>query len=464
MFKFSHSILTVLMLLLGLVGKSQQPVLAVKSFEYLWAPGSPRVIIPSDSSAKVLIKNSFAKAIQARWNLAMPEVSLSVKPFISSFSIAPKFNPKLKDKDKVPGRWYLFIQIFEMERSTYSVNEKIFYTELELKCKLINGTNDAIVFNRNLIIDIYKEQAPVDQVQLTRLPAYPASYVTAFDSIAQWLFQSKPIAQKSLTLKPACVFQEFKNKSVGQLPFKSDNEGIHYLDTPTFSFKTSTLYEKISSDKNKGGNFARVGLTMIIGGQNYKQRFFEYRADCRFKESDSVYHCFIGYGEQEIENIQRENVNSFEGGGLNGKKVTGSGWELSSRNTDSTALNVVTLNKDTLATFKLISAQEVTTNYNQMWDGSDIATVVKLPPEWNYKAEKTRVVISGELEGSSFTMKTSNETRIKEFYINSELVAITYGKNEPVGGSLFHSITTHQLKLFTILSSLPYDYLNLWHR
>jgi hypothetical protein len=245
------------------------------------------------------------------------------------------------------------------------------------------------------------------------------------------------------------------------LLFKSDNDGIHHLDTPTFSFQTSTLYEKISSDKNKGNNLARGALTFLTGGQNYKQRSSEYRARVRFKEVDSIYYCYINYGEVEIEYIQRERVNSFEGGGLNGKKVTGSGWELFNRYTDSTTLNVVTLGKDTLATFSLWATRSVAISHNKMWDGSDKATVINMPLEWNNKEEKIVVAITGKLEGNSFTMKTSNETRTKEFYINDQLAAITYGKNEPVSALLFHSITTHQLKLFTILSSLPYAYFYL---
>ncbi len=462
MIKLLRASILILLLCSWLNSKSQHPVLEVKGFEYIWeqTPTSPRVIIPADSLANAQIRNSFAKAIQDRWKVVVPEVSLLVKPMKSLFSTTPKFNTRIKEKKT--GRWYLFLQVFELERLSNVHNEISSFTELELKCRIINSADNALVFDRILTVDIYKEREPVDQILLTKIPAYPPAFVLAFDSIAKWLFQIEPVRQKTVTLKPACIFQEsIKDKPLNQLLFKSDNDGIHHLDTPRFSFQTSTLYEKISSDKNKGANLGRGALTLLTGGQSYKQRSSEYRARVRFKEADSLYYCNINYAEVEIEYLQRERVNSFEGGGLNGKKVTGSGWELFTRYPDSTSMNVITVGKDTLATFSLYTTRSVPIKNNKMWDGRDKTTVTNMPPEWNNKEEKIAVAITGKLEGNSFNMKTSNETRTKEFYINNQLTAITYGKSEPVSALLFQSITTHQLKAITILSSLPYAHFYL---
>ena len=59
-------------------------------------------------------------------------------------------------------------------------------------------------------VNLYREKAPPDQVVLTKIPAYPASFIKAFDSIATWLFQPEMVSNKSVWLKPACVFTETK--------------------------------------------------------------------------------------------------------------------------------------------------------------------------------------------------------------------------------------------------------------
>jgi hypothetical protein len=72
----------------ALLWNSQQPVLSVQSFDYVWektggatlSPDKSRVIIASEDSAKKYIRNAFAVALRQRWNLEMPEASLSVKP------------------------------------------------------------------------------------------------------------------------------------------------------------------------------------------------------------------------------------------------------------------------------------------------------------------------------------------------------------------------------------------------
>jgi len=139
-------ILVIFCTLICFYGKSQQPVLSVQRFEYIWQPAADdaykRLMIIADDTIKQKIEKSFAKALQQRWNLNMPENVLSVKPVsLFSFSDAPKFNTKIKDRQQ--GTWYLFLQIFDKEDFYFNYNtDSSMSTRLAVKCKLVNGSND----------------------------------------------------------------------------------------------------------------------------------------------------------------------------------------------------------------------------------------------------------------------------------------------------------------------------------
>ena len=95
-----------------------------------------------------------------------------------------------------------------------------------------------------------------------------------------------------------------------------------------------------------------------------------------------------------------------------------------------------------------------------MWDGRDSTTIIALPPEWNNKIPENDIVITGKIGASTFSMKTMKGMLFKAFYINNELVSVFEGKDQPVSALIFHPLTLRQLKLFTLLSALPYSYLN----
>ncbi|MEP7106757.1 MAG: hypothetical protein ABI760_02220 [Ferruginibacter sp.] len=471
MFKLLPSTLAVLFLFLWLKSIGQQPVLEVKSLEYIWqkdfvamtASATPRAIIPLDDSAKFLIKNCFARAIQDRWNIVMPEASLSVRP-LSMLANAPKFKTRIKDNE--PGKWYLFLQVYDKGKfPDFFSDEDSLSTTLELRCRIVSGNNDSVIIDRVLMVNIYKEMPPPDQVALTRLPAYPASFVGAFDSIAGWLFQPEPISQKSLRLRTACVFQETGtgDKLTTQLSFKTDNENIQQLIAPAFSFRTpGPKYERIDAKRNRGGNVASGALTLFTGIQSNKSRSFVYKADFPFEEGDSIFHCLIGYVEKETAEQERVSVNDI---GTKSSSVKSTYYKLLARYPDSAFSNSVTLAGDTLIKFSIRYENEsvARTTYSRMWDGIDSATITPLPPAWNNKEEETNVALLGKINGKFFAMRTSKETRIKEFFVNDQLEAVIQGKNKPIRAFVLPSISTLQLKLFTILSSLNYAYFNESH-
>ena len=95
-------ILIICYLLICLYGKSQQSILSVQRFEYIWQPDlrtplETRVIFASDDSIKQTIEKSFVYALQKRWNVTMPLNSLTVKR-LSLFYLGekPKFNTKMR--------------------------------------------------------------------------------------------------------------------------------------------------------------------------------------------------------------------------------------------------------------------------------------------------------------------------------------------------------------------------------
>ena len=456
-------------MLISLYGNSQQPALSVQRFEYIWQPDADaalkRLIIIADDTIKQKIEKSFANAVQQRWNLIMPENVLSVKPVsVFSFSDAPRFNTKLKDKQ--PGVWYLFLQIFDQAGFSFNDNtDSSLSAILELKCKLINGSNDSVILDRDLSVNIYKGSLPQDQVILKRLPAYPADFIKAFDSIATWLFQPEYESEKSLWLKPACVFIDTKISAepIKQLLFKSDNEHIDIITEPVFSFQMpGTQYKKTGVHHNTGGNIATGAVTIFTGVNLNKARVIEYTADFTFEEKDSTYHCIINYAERETAEREREKIKDNDGS--TSYSLSSKSYTVDERRIIPGNSNVIMLNNDTLATFAInykTNANE-RNNYTRFWDGTDSTTITTLPNEWNNKTEDDNVTITGKIEDSSFLMKTTNERTQKEFYLNDKLVMIVYGKLYPSKALLFQSLSARQVKAFIILSSLPYTYFNYY--
>jgi hypothetical protein len=282
MFKLLYSAFTATLIFLWLSGNGQQPVVVVKSFDYIWTgdlaisdPKAQRVIIASNDSAKILIKNSFVKAIETRWDIVLPEVSLTVKR-LPVFAQAAKF--KTQVKEKYPGVWYLFLQVYDKGKFTgFNNNEKLFYTELELKCRILSGVNDSLIMDKALSVRIFEQPEPTDQLLLNRLPAYPPYFIEAFDSIARWLFQSEPISNKSLIIKPACVFEEnnIRETPITESLFNSGNDSIHHLAVPYFSFNTSgAKNEKTKVKRKTGSNIATGALTLFTGIGSSKSKLF----------------------------------------------------------------------------------------------------------------------------------------------------------------------------------------------
>lgn len=442
---------------LSMMCDGQQPVLEVKSFEYTWLGGNngTHVILALNDTVKLRMKNSFAKAIKARWNVELPQVILSAKP-LPLLVYNPKFKPQLKEKQ--PGKWYLFLQVFETGPVYDSRTDgDPAFTELDLRCKIISGDNDSVITDKTLTVNVLKIVLPPDQVPVKRLPGYPDSFVQGFDSIATWLFEPEQISQKTIHVRPACIFQQtlYPDKPVDTLTFQSDIFGIHQLAAKAFILSPSApTYENTGIRRNVGGRSIGGAITFLTGLSSSKTKYYKYRADYAYKDRDSTWHCLIDYMEEVIAN--RERVRNENGS----FSMESSEYSFSARYLDAHAQNVITINGDTLATFKITNKKDpfALSSYDQMWDGKDSTSVIPLPPDWNNKAAEADLVISGTTGKDTFSMKTWKGKRIKEFYINDQLVTTILGRGEPISGVVFHPVSTRQIKIFTILSCLPYSY------
>ena len=199
---------------------------------------------------------------------------------------------------------------------------------------------------------------------------------------------------------------------------------------------------------------------MFTGINFNKARVFEYIADFPFEEGDSIYHCIINYAERETAERTREKTRNSDGS--KSYSVNSGSYELIERRTDSGFINVITLGTDTLATFGItyISNANERSSYKQYWDGSDSSTIVSLPKKWNITWEEDNVSIAGRMGTNTFLMKTAREMNMKEFYIDDHLVLIMLGKTVPAKALLFQPVSVRQLKMFTMLASLPYRHFN----
>ena len=466
MFRLSHVILVSVILLFCVEGDSQRPSIVVKSFDYIWQRNGNNgyvylfgyyngatVVFAQDDSIKNSIVNRFVKAIQNRWGAELTETSMTVKPIspFASPNSSPKFNTKLKDKE--PGKWYLFLQVYEKPDLCLNPNnEQELFTKLQLKCRLVDGSRDSVILDRTLNVVLFKDPAPPDENELVRLPAYPASFVKSFDSIAKWLFQPDTVDLKYLWIKPACLFEEIpvRGLAVARLEFSHDSNDICLLTEPGFSFYTpAPLISTINVNNNIAGNVLMTGLTLFTGIPTAQEKTTYYKADFEFDQGGgySPFHCIIFFGERETKDIYINPDNSVNFG--NNPHLT--------RIINPDFGHVITWQKDTMVRFtiKYIS-DSVSANTTRMWDGSDSSTIMNLPEGWKNKRQGVDVIVNGILDGEPFTMKTYGGARVKEFFMRDQPVAILFGRNEPAKAFLYQPFPQLTVELFTILSSLPH--------
>lgn len=454
--------------LFQIVCYSQQSIISVQSFDYIWqnkllteSTGS-EVNILLKEEYKRAIEKSFLAALQQRWKTEISPFTLKVKSFsLLSFSPTPKFNTKLKEKQ--PGTWYLFLQMFADGNAEFHNEDGSIGTPIYTKIKIVSA-GDSVIFERNLTVKMNIEKAPSDQVVLERLKAHPSNYLKAFDSIAVWLFQPENITKKDVWLKPACVFMERNQESptITRLIFENSDTMIHQLTQPQYLFQTTgPTFTKQASNKNAGGNTASGAVTLFTGISINKVKINEYAASFPFKEDDgTVYNCIVNYAEKESSVREREKTVGSDGS--KSYSLKSGAYSLSERRTDSQYVNIITRGTDTVANFTIHFTRNANnrSHYKQLWDGIDSASIIDLPDEWNNKSEEDNIMVRVTAADKVFYMETKEENNVKVFYIQDKPALIMYGKLLPSTARVLQPVSALDLKICTMLASLPYAYFN----
>ena len=158
---------------------------------------------------------------------------------------------------------------------------------------------------------------------------------------------------------------------------------------------------------------------------------------------------------------ERERTKEKDTDGNNWYSLESGNYNIVQRGTDSTYIHTIISGTDTVARFSItyVPSNERRA-YTRLWDGSDSTTIMPFPKEWNNDMGTPNVLLNGIMEGNAFSMQSSRERVIKNFFINHQIALSMYGKTLPVRALQFQSLSFTQIKVFTLLSSLPYAYFN----
>lgn len=448
---------------INMLGYSQQPVLVVQSFEYLWQKQltyEGRVNILSDEDAQRAVEKSFKEAIQKRWNIEV-DLRLTVKTFSPFVTSSPKFNTKLRSKQ--PGKWYLFLQMHDDPSTFYFNDIGGLGTRLQVKCKIVDA-RDSIILERLLSVGINIEDIPLEQVQLYKLLAHPTHILRTFDSVAHWLFATQYITQKEVWLRPARVYNDkiLPSQPISSLRFDPGESMIHHLTEPRFLLRTTPpTYTRAISSRNIVGNAAGGVLTALTGIGTSKSKRYLCEASFSFRQEDNtVYRCVVQYAE--IASSDRERELSRESNGTKSYSIRSSPYEVNERMTSAEFVNFIIREADTIARFtiKYMGSADTRNSYTSIWDGIDSSSIVPLKKEWKNDIVEGDVIVQISTGGDSISMKSSDEYTVKEFSINQVPVLIMYGKDVPTKAALLQPLSKADLTLLTMIASLPYGFFN----
>jgi hypothetical protein len=265
----------------------------------------------------------------------------------------------------------MFLQVFSTDNPAPSFydSSNILTIILQLKCRIINGDNDALIHDRDLT-----------------------------------------------ELKRAYVFSEpgSNDQPLAQLEFASDDTSVPLLTPQLFSFKTpGPSYRKLTNKKNIGGNTATGALTLFTGVDFGKSKVNKYSADFPFVTDSDSFHCIINYWEMEV--AERKRTEEKEPNGHHSYGLESGAYNFAQRGTDSTFINAITLGADTITSFTITYVPNEQRNYTRLWDGTDTSTVMPLLKEWNNTRAISNVFIKGTMYGKAFIMQSSRERAIKNF-------------------------------------------------
>ncbi len=427
---------------------AQERKLEVQRFEYYWAknPASMPVVLLQEESYKKQVESIFAKAISNHYQSSSTAFNLTVKK-LNPFQEYPKFKTEVKEKKETS--LYLFLQIFEriLFQPGISDNAVVQSSSIEINCRIIDGANGSALLDKMFTVDIHRNRAPEGQVILTKLPAHPAAYISAFDSIASWIFQPVDIAPHELYLSPACIYS-----SKGIL-----TGAIRELD----SFELSPLPHKIIQTRrrpNRAGNAASGAISLITGVGISKSKSADYRAIFPFVSGNDTITCVIDY--KEIVTAERTVEKTKNDDGSKSVSTEAGDYGAAERYTDPNENQFIMVGQDTVGWFTLSYDPSPKSNldHTQYWDGKDSSTIGTLNDKWKNFSVGSGLTIWGKTKDKQFRMQSLSDMQAKMIYIEEYPALMTIGKDAPVKAFAYQELTPEQWKIFMALASIPFSY------
>lgn len=456
--------LLVLFLFIATCTHAQKQELVVKEFEYIrtsnfsmQSNSSPTTnIITSSDSFKLQLSRRVFQEINDRWGIAIPNHSLDVKT-LSALSMEPKFKCEIKEKQN--GKWFLFFQIFDKGKNAYYYNNNgNFCTSWVIKCRILNGSKDSIVYDKAILVNIFTNKMPPGQVMLDKVLIYPPSYKQGIDSIVSWLFRKETNYNRELFLPTACLFQPnpFKWNTISTMVFQQNNDVLSVLSEPAISLRQlGDEVRKTHKNRNIGGNLLGGTITLLTGADVAKSKSVSYVRDYPFFDGKDTLHCQISFMEVETTSRQREVTKT---GDSKSYSINSSDYSTVEIRIDTSFTHFISKNGDTVAHFKFEFIQEIDSSiqHPRIWDGLDSSTIMEMPDKWLNPDNGSNVEVNGVINNRPFVMQSSRQLRLMVFSMNEQPILLTTGYNPLEKGYLFQSASTELLKLFTIIASIPY--------
>lgn len=436
-----------------------------------------RVILAKDDAIAEKMKQSVLSAINNRWNATILNPQFKIIEIDNLFKTG-KFKTNLKNK--TPGSWHLFFQVYDNGPYPITEKKKSLFTNMldapppfesldyapyymRFKVLIIDGSNGSEIFSNEMMVEMQRSAVPDGQILLRKVPALTDSFLQAFDNAIQKFFSDTPQNELRLNVVPACLFLDIDKtlEKTQKLNFVTKNDSI----IEQLQLKQEWIIQKTSTKKTKrvnhfGDNLFNSALTNLTGLGTDKIRAKEYLTKFSFFDTNEKTHyfCEISFIEETREEKQREVTRDSDGSKLYSNYLTGE--SNTTRLFDPNKIYYLIKEKDTVGNFKILLKDigQTTKHFSQQWDGKNESTISAIPEGWNNPSQSSPYVIKGELNKIPFVIEKSKAGNQIDIEINGQETATFKIYNSlPVFGLLYSPPADE--KIFTVLmmfSSLPF--------
>ena len=492
--KYFTSLLFFILTHLIFAQSEEKQLIRVEKMDYVYYPfiaesidgsqsmANRRVLLASDTVVANRIQESIRLAINNRWNATLLEPNLVVDEIDMVFRTG-KFKTKLKNK--IPGNWHLFFQVYDNgpypitdEKKSFLSNmfypnqtfESLDYKPYNLRFKalIIDGSTGSEVFSHEMLLELQRTAVPDGQILLRRLPALTESFLEAIDKAVNVFFSSNPPQKLTLNVTPACLFLDVDKTLEGaqKLNFVTQNDSIIELLQLKQKWTVNNFQNKKTKRVNHfGDNLFNSSLTLFTGISTDKIREKAYEANLGFVDmtDNSKYFCSIAYTIETREEKFRESFRDSDGQKSYSNYLSGN--QYSSIILDPNKKIYIIREKDTIGSLKIRTKNqfEKTKHFSQSWDGTNESSLSPIPENWNNAYADPNIhpsyyILEGELATIPFVIEKSKEGNQLDIEIkNQEVATFKIYNNLAVTGLLYsNSIDEKIFEVLIMLSSLPF--------